>query len=294
MATLKEEIESINASNASLTAKHAALVSLGLKPYEIELVIKNTRSERFTFTFGVEMECFVSRENVLHECENNHIKVSATYGNYTHVDSKDTYKFVQDSSVDDPQEEWHDAIECVTPVLSGRNGMSSLRDCCKSLNDAGARVRKCCGLHVHIGAARMSDEQYINVFKNYQKLESVIDTFMAPSRRGNLSRWCSTLQDHDFSGCRTKMDVRHLLLSRYHRVNADAYVTHKTIEFRQHAGTTNFEKISNWVNFLAKLVAYSKKNVINEVNTIDEIPFLTQSEKDYFKGRAETLRTCAD
>ena len=127
--------------------------------------------------------------------------------------------------------------------------------------------------------------------ENYQKLERVIDTFMAKSRRANNSQWCRTLQDHDFSLCRIKRDILiELNCDRYHRVNACSYERHKTIEFRQHQGSTDFEKISNWVNFCAKLVAWSKKNVLSsEVNSIDEIPFLTAKEKSFFKSRAEVL-----
>ena len=78
---------------------------------------------------------------------------------------------------------------------------------------------------------------------------------------------------------------------RYFKVNACSYSRHKTIEFRQHQGSTDFTKIKNWVNFCAKLVAWSKKNRLeNEVTSIDEIPFLTKTEKNFFKSRAEVLR----
>ena len=78
--------------------------------------------------------------------------------------------------------------------------------------------------------------------------------------------------------------------NRYFKVNACSYSRHRTIEFRQHQGSTDFEKISNWVNFCAKLVAWSKKNVLSsEASSIDEIPFLTAKEKSFFKSRAEVL-----
>ncbi|MBR1732821.1 MAG: amidoligase family protein, partial [Alloprevotella sp.] len=82
-------------------------------------------------------------------------------------------------------------------------------------------------------------------------------------------------------------DVRDVMNNdRYHSVNPIAYSAHGTIEFRQHQGTTNFTKIKNWVSFLAKLVAYSTENVIeNEITSIDEIPFLTATEKRYFNSR---------
>ena len=208
------------------------------------------------------------------------------YEGYNHTDNNHYYKFVSDSSI-----RGENPIECVSPVLTGKTGMKSLETCCKALNEANAQVNRSTGLHVHIGAQNLSDEAYINVFKNYQKLERVIDTFMAISRRANNSQWCRTLQGKDFTMCTTKLDIFDVMNgNRYYKVNACSYSRHKTIEFRQHQGSTDFEKISNWVNFCAKLVAWSKKNVLSsEVNSIDEIPFLTAKEKSFFKSRAEVL-----
>lgn len=208
------------------------------------------------------------------------------YEGYNHVDNNHYYKFVSDSSI-----RGENPIECVSPVLTGKAGMKSLETCCKALNEANAQVNISTGLHVHIGAANLSDEAYINVFENYQKLERVIDTFMARSRRANNSQWCRTLQGKNFDVCMTKHDVFSVMNgNRYYKVNACSYARHQTIEFRQHQGSTDFEKISNWVNFCAKLVAWSKKNVLSsEVNSIDEIPFLTMREKSFFKSRAEVL-----
>lgn len=208
------------------------------------------------------------------------------YEGYNHTDNNHYYKFVSDSSI-----RGENPIECVSPVLTGKAGMKSLENCCKALNETGAQVNISTGLHVHIGAANLSDEAYINVFKNYQKLERVIDTFMARSRRANNSQWCRTLQGKNFTWCTTKSDIFDTMNGdRYFKVNACSYARHQTIEFRQHQGSTDFEKISNWVNFCAKLVAWSKKNVLSsEVTSIDEIPFLTAKEKSFFKSRAEVL-----
>ena len=76
---------------------------------------------------------------------------------------------------------------------------------------------------------------------------------------------------------------------RYYKVNAVAYERHQTIEFRQHSGTTEYEKIANWVMFLAKLVDYSFKHEITTCESIEEIPFLKESEKVYFINRRSAL-----
>ena len=288
MKSLNEEIQDIKTGKGSKASKKEALIKLGLRKHEIDIILSDLPkqvTERFKFTFGVEIECLVA-SSVMRECATRNA-MPFQYEGYNHTDNNHYYKFVSDSSI-----RGENPIECVSPVLTGKVGMKSLENCCKALNEANAQVNVSTGLHVHIGAQNLSDEAYVNVFKNYQKLESVIDTFMARSRRENNSQWCRSLQGKDFSFCTSKNDVYDVMSgNRYYKVNACSYSRHRTIEFRQHQGSTDFEKISNWVNFCAKLVAWSKKNVLQtEVTSIDEIPFLTVKEKSFFKQRAEILR----
>lgn len=287
MKTLNEEIDEIKKMNCSISKKKSALVKLGLRKYDIEVLLADVPRpirETHSFTFGVEIECLVETRLVRESAQKNGMRYQ--YEGYNHTDNNHYFKFVPDSSI-----RGENPIECVSPVLSGKSGLKSLENCCKVLNEAGAVVNVSTGLHVHIGAQKLSDEAYVNVFKNYQKLERVIDSFMARSRRENNSHWCRSLQDLALSLCSTKADILYSMdYNRYYKVNACSYERHGTIEFRQHQGSTDFEKISNWVNFCAKLVAWSKKNRIkDEVSIIDEIPFLTKKEKSFFKSRAEAL-----
>lgn len=288
MKTLKEQVEEIKNMKGSNAAKKAAFVKLGISKYEVQLLMSEMPKpvkETYKFTFGVEIECLVAA-SIMRECATRN-NMPFQYEGYNHIDNNHYYKFVSDSSI-----RGENPIECVSPVLSGKNGMKSLQTCCKALNEANAQVNRSTGLHVHIGAQNISDEAYINVFKNYQMLEKIIDTFMANSRRANNSQWCRTLQGISFDNCATKHDVLSIMNgNRYYKVNACSYSRHNTIEFRQHQGSTDFEKISNWVNFCAKLVAWSQKNVLSsEVTSIDEIPFLNAKEKSFFKSRVEALR----
>ncbi len=180
--------------------------------------------------------------------------------------------------------------EVVSPVLNGTNGLNSLKTLCDALSAVDAKVNRSCGLHVHIGAANMSDEHYCRIVRNYQAIEKAVDSFMASSRRANNSRWCHSLQGIDFTTCTTKLQIASAMgHDRYFKVNATAYNRHQTIEFRQHQGTTDYEKISRWVRFLAKLVEYSYKHDCPTCTTIEEIPFLTSDDKAYFTMRREAL-----
>lgn len=295
MKTFFEQTQEIVKSNNSVASKKRALIKLGLREIDVNnLLYTYAREEREqartkrvaeaiinSLTFGVEIECYNAASNIIREraAANN---LNIAYESYNHRDNNRYFKFTSDASIQGEM-----PIECVSPVLQGKKGFSDLKNCCKTLNEAGVRVNRSTGLHVHVGGIQTA-KQYINVFKNYKALERVIDTFMAESRRGNNSQWCRTLSDHNFDNCQTIDDVRNVLgYDRYHRVNAESWSRHRTIEFRQHAGSTNFEKIQMWVTFCIKLVVWSAENVITEtINTIQDIPFLSDKEKAYFQTRA--------
>lgn len=282
--SLSEQVAEVRESMMSKDAKCKALIKLGFTPYEVEFVLRDSQS-KFGFTFGVEIECLMMRTRFVERARQNGMQYE--YQGYNHTDNRSFYKFVSDSSIhgDNP-------IECVSPILDGNdNGFESLKNCCKTLNEADAKVNRSTGLHVHIGVSGMTDKWFVNIFKNYQKLEQTIDTFMAPSRRRDNNGFCKSLVGFDFNfGCNTIADIQRRLNSRYFKVNPMSINRHGTIEFRQHQGSTDFEKISNWVRFCAKLVEWSTKNVLNyEVSSIDAIPFITESEKAFFKSRAEAL-----
>lgn len=286
--TFGEKVNDVMNAKVSDRTKKRSLVKLGLRPHEIEVLFSIKKTDgTFDFskiTFGVEIECYnFTRNHLINNASAKGLRVHSE--GYNHTDTARYFKIVSDSSL-----VGENTQEVVSPILRGNDGLNSLQTLCKSLSEIDAKVNVSCGLHVHIGAANMSDAHYCRLVRNYQKIEGVIDTFMPNSRRGNNSRWCHTLQGIDFSSCTTKEDIaRAMNGDRYFKVNAQAYYRHHTIEFRQHSGTTDYEKISNWVLFLAKLVEYSYQKEIENCNAIEELPFLSESEKQYFTNRRAAL-----
>lgn len=292
---LNDQISEIHASRRlSAADKYKAFIELGLKKEDLRVLyggryynpyapFRVVTPRGHTYTFGVEMECFVAKERICEETRKNGVRIA--YECYNHTDNTAYYKFVSDASVMG----YDNAIECVSPILKGTKGFSSLKQACKSLNDAGARVNKTCGLHVHIGAKGMTGSEIANVFQNYKMMESVIDSFMAPSRRNN--GYARSLAGCSFNGCVTREDVmRACCNNRYLKVNAMSLRRHDTIEFRQHQGTTNYQKISMWIKFCTKLVEWSRVHVLNSpVSSVDDMEFLNNTEKAYFKGRISRM-----
>jgi hypothetical protein len=292
--SLTELTNEILTARMSANKKQEALVKLGVTPYEAMVLARasmplptprghRTRPAIFTYTFGVEIECVgCCYTDFFNAARRNGLSVyDQVY--YNHRDMPQ-YKLTTDRSINGTN-----PAECVTPALNSTDGFESLQACCNSLREIGATANSSCGLHVHIGAASLTDQEYCNVFVNYMRLETAIESFLAPSRRGRNARWCASLRKHEYAvlDATTKNDMRAALdNNRYHSVNANAYSAHSTIEFRQHQGSTNFTKISHWVKFLGKLVEFSKTNRLTEnIDRIEDIPFLTQTEKNWFASR---------
>lgn len=280
---LNDSLKAIQKSGKSLSEKKSACIKLGLRKRDIEWLEFSGFFNGMTLTFGVEIECNVRRSRIL---ENAGPDFNFQYEGYNHRDNNSYYKFVTDASVhgDSP-------IECVTPVLENTtDGFKSLETCCRVLNNSGASVNSSCGLHVHVGVGEYTGEEIVNIYKNYQKLEALVDSFMAPSRRGDNNTYSRSIAEYDFNSCHSAQDLADKIYTRYVKVNPQAYARHRTVEFRQHQGTTNYEKISMWVNFCCKLVEWSKNNLFESVvNSIDEIPFIEDNEKTYFKNRIVEL-----
>lgn len=257
--------------------------------------VREAAFELMHFTVGVELECTnVDRGRVRRICSERGIATHDDYNNYNHRDSRDSYKLMSDGSLRRSRGDSYGTCEIVTPIL---NDLASLKTVCEILNEAGAKVNKSCGLHVHFGASTFTDAQWRRIICNYGRIEAIIDGFMPASRRGDGCGWCHTITDHarviermpspTFSQMRSVVAYGDASGARYHKVNLEAFARHHTIEFRQHAGTIDFAKIENWVKFLAGLLTYSIKNeALLEARTLNDLPFLTAEQKAFFKGRS--------
>jgi hypothetical protein len=109
-------------------------------------------------------------------------------------------------------------------------------------------VNETCGLHVHLDMrTRDVHNSYSNLFKSLDEICSKIDS----SRLTN--RFCRRNLRDDF-------DQQDSLDDRYFMINTRSYEEHSTLEIRAHEGTTDVDKISNWINFLISTVDNTSNN----------------------------------
>lgn len=243
----------------------------------------------FDKQFGVELECYnVTRDTLRRKLTAAGINCGET--SRTNYGSTGNWKIVNDGSLSGTN-----TFELVSPILQGEEGLSQLMKVCKVLNQCGAKVNRSCGTHVHINARNFSLDQWKRLYINYARLERVIDGWMANSRRANNAFYCKGFtQIADFerkiNNAATLDGICGILNNgRYWKVNPQSYSRHNTVEFRQHAGTTNYVKIASWIRFLSNLVDYSENHTVTET-TLDSLKAFNNTEiVDYLKYRTLEL-----
>lgn len=217
-------------------------------------------------TFGVEIEISSRSEDEMAALLRRHgisvynindrtFNIGTTFLPRTDPAAKKAWKIVYDSSVPG-------GCEVVSPILSGAQGLAAVRNIVKIMNKNGAKANFQCGLHVHVGAEDLSLMELLNVARRYAAYESTIDSFVAPSRRNNNSKYCYSVQNVMLKLEKTAWgDPKDLipdLGSRYHKVNLQAFLEHGTVEFRQMEGTTSWTKICAWIEFCVAFVEASR------------------------------------
>lgn len=208
-----------------------------------------TPTDGLTRVFGVELECVgARRQDIVALAQERGLTVMSE--NYNHRDHNYT-KIVTDGSL-----RGVNCNEVVTPPLGA---WDNLRTICEAISAAGGRINISCGLHVHIDAHGFSRQQWQNIGHNYWMLRIIINGSLAPSRR--MNHFCRIVDIPD-APAMSREALRLWSRDRYCAVNYEAWTRHKTIEFRQHQGSLNFNKIRDWVLFLESLVEWSRDHCI--------------------------------
>ena len=209
--------------------------------------------------FGVEMECYGVRQDVVAE-ELRNAGIMCHIEGYNH-ETRAHWKIVVDGSI-----QGANPFELVSPPMRGDEGLETIKKVCAVLNRLGVKVNRSTGLHVHHEASDLTADHIKAVLTFYWKYEDVLEYFLPPSRRNNFYAQpafprggaCGYAYSHSpdpVTGWRRALDqftrrdqIRQFMTSeRYAVVNLAALPRHGTLEFRQHGGTVNADKIIAWV-----------------------------------------------
>jgi hypothetical protein len=206
-------------------------------------------------TFGVEVEFFNTTPQAVVDAIQAK-GIDAYFAGYTHETSRQ-WKVVTDASVTSRGTGMGRGLELVSPILRGTEGLEELRIVLEALNETSAEVDRSCGVHVHHDADDFDIKAFTNLYGIYSRFEGSIDELFPLSRRDDRNTYCRSIKDKThldaFAECNTLADLADYLEGRtydsyrYYKLNIASYRRHGTVEFRQHSGSTDYEKISSWI-----------------------------------------------
>lgn len=198
----------------------------------------------FARTFGIEIECYGATRAAITRAVMAQNQVIYPQS-YNHRDNG-VAKIVSDSSLTG-----ENTNEVVLPPYSD---FDALQVFCSALKSVGCKVNRSCGLHVHIDARDISSDHATRLINNYRYMYDYIKQILAPSRLA--SSFCHL--NRPAAPVATWRGLLQKYPNRYQAVNVQAYRRHKTVEFRQHQGSLDFDKIKRWVTFCESLVEVSE------------------------------------
>jgi len=185
-----------------------------------------------------------------------------------------------------------DAEIVLPPIALCQVGKEYLESVCRVLSDIGCRINQSCGLHVHIGNAPLADTTHAarftgdsilhtertsrflsehgetfdftivkDLFVRWERQQDIINGMFPRSRTNN--RYCKPLNATKIENANTIQELNH---SKFYAINLDTW-RNGTIEFRQHSGTIEADKIWRWLQFLDNFVNWTIEARVEHGNT---------------------------
>lgn len=232
--------------------------------------------------FGVEIEFNgTPRRSAVSAIEELDNRIEVTIETWNH-NVRPHWKFITDGSVDGIGT-GEGGLEAVSPILQGEQGFAELGTVLKGIRQAGGRVNRSCGLHVHHDARDMNGSQLAWLLQFYTDNQAIIDQLLAPSRRSDQrNRWCAPWEGMDrqemLSAARLPEEEakrRFGRMNRYRTINVTSYAKYGSIEFRQHQGSLNARKITAWVKFGQAMMETAMQSAGADVPRFAEVSELT-------------------
>lgn len=178
----------------------------------------------------------------------------------------------------------YNGAEVVSPILRGEAGIARARTVAQAIEAAGCTVNVNCGFHVHVGAEDFAPRDITRTALTFMHFETFFDQIMPPSRRGSQNSYIGSNRAR-FGGYGTEAlnaafaaltaqparDAyaaveaaaggqmnRYLKLNLTPFVGVDGRPAYNTVEFRQHSGTVEADKIEHWVRLCVAFVEKAK------------------------------------
>ena len=215
------------------------------------------------------------------------------------------WKITTDSSVTSTGTGIGIGLELVSPILRGTDGLEMAAKAVKAIFNAGGKIDTSCGLHIHVGMDNLTGADMIKIVDLYSANQRNIYKLVANSRHnGRYSKdltayTMNSVAMQNFRNARTASQTATVKpatsrIDRFTSVNVAAYSVHGTLEFRQHQGTLNGKKLTNWIKFILALVEQATVgNTTEAFNDLDgllgSMTLLDTATLEFLKSRATSL-----
>ncbi len=156
------------------------------------------------------------------------------------------------------------AVEFVSPVLKGRDGLDNIRAACAQIKAWGGVTNNSCGLHVHVAFPTQDVAAMRRLTMLVGQFEDALYAMSGSPdrRRGGYCRPVKTELNKQFSWQGQTKDTiargygRHDMSDRYRVLNWANFLSNRmeTVEFRVFSGSLNPAKIAAWVQMCLTLV----------------------------------------
>ncbi len=257
-------------------------------------------------TFGVEFEMVSKLDKREIARKLNNLFTTLGNGHQVHVDNyshqTDNLNFTNwiikpDSSIEITSAQYRrgfdEGVELVTPVMKSIESIELIEKVLDAL-DGKVDVNRSCGLHVHQGVTR--EEQYsrklCNMIYHHYYCEKWLYSILPLSRQSNdyAVKYRRQFTRNEISRLRTNDDWQDWYQNtnfhnnspsyrwRYLSMNLESVKLRNTLEFRLHSGTTEFDKVKNFVLFTQN---YVERGLVDDI-AHDEMNFENFIEQ--FKG----------
>jgi hypothetical protein len=229
--------------------------------HERELKMMNSK-------FGVELECFnVQMQTVVDAL--NAAGIPSIRAGYSGSDYS-KFQIKHDGSI-----QGRDGFEMVSPILEGEAGIATIRKACEIITALGAQVNQSTGFHVHHNVSNWGIKEFRNLFKRFVKFEAGMDSIQPASRRNQANRYIGSLYGSmtntsvesqkvlfaDIDGARTVRKLGQVFSTRYLKLNLQSFFRQGSVEFRHHSGTTDADKVENYIRLTFGMVADAEDHV---------------------------------
>ena len=210
--------------------------------------------------FGIELELTSPMNMTQLAAKLTRNGVETVDESYNH-DTRHHWKLTTDGSVNSHKSGYM-PMELVSPILKGYEALEQIKKVCAVLENIGCEVNASCGYHVHHDCVNQDGVKDFKVgayaVAIYKKWQYKFSSMLPRSRRNG--HYCKPSSSSEVeSAVRYNAPAR----NRYRAVNLQSYARHGTVEFRQHSGTVNADKIINWIK-ITQAVVTKAKNVLAE------------------------------